>query len=94
MRCFGWTVEYVLGLSWPVFTALTGLVSRTRLDEAVDTVYSGYSAGKFGGKSAEALFRGRGDWFETPEVDYDAIDQEALLKARERMARIQAKKEE
>ncbi len=58
-RCFGWTVGYVLSLTCPQFFCLAGAVRSVRLDEAIDTVYAGYTAGKYGGAASKELFGGR-----------------------------------
>ena len=60
MKEFGWTIEYVLSLSFPVFFDLFGLIRRIRMDAAIDEFYTPYGAIKFGGKCAEHLFKGRG----------------------------------
>ena len=90
MRTFGWTIGYTLSLSGPQFIALVGLATRARKDEAIDTIYSGYAAAKYGGKCSDALFNGRGSLFleDSPSADYDNIDDGELEAARKRMAAI------
>ncbi len=61
-RCYGWTPDYVLSLTYPQFFCLSRSVRRIRLDETVDTVYAGYTAGKYGGKASAGLFNGRGSF--------------------------------
>lgn len=61
-RCYGWTLEYVLSLTCPQFFRLSSAVRRVRLDETIDTVYAGYTAGKYGGKASDGLFKGRGSF--------------------------------
>jgi len=60
MKEFGWTVEYVLSLSFPVFFDLFGLIKRVRADAAIDEFYTPYAAVKFGGKCGNHLFDARG----------------------------------
>lgn len=63
MKEFGWTIEYVLALSYPVFLNLFMLIKRCRYDSAIDEFYTPYAAVKFGGKPSKHLFSGRGDIF-------------------------------
>ena len=63
MKEFGWTIEYVLSLSFPVFFDLFGLIRRVRCDSAIDQVYLPYAAAKYGGKCQRNLFDGRGSFF-------------------------------
>lgn len=60
MKEFGWSIEYVLNLTFPVFFDLFGLIRRVRMDAAIDEFYTPYGAVKFGGKCAAHLFDGRG----------------------------------
>lgn len=60
MKEFGWTIEYTLSLTFPVFFDLFGLIRRVRLDAAVEEFYIPYGAVKFGGKCARHLFEGKG----------------------------------
>lgn len=60
MKEFGWSIEYVLSLSFPVFFDLFGLIKRVRYDSAIDEFYTPYAAVKFGGKCGKHLFDGRG----------------------------------
>lgn len=60
MKEFGWTREYVLALSFPIFFDLFGLIRRIRYDSAIDEFYTPYAAVKFGGKCGNHLFEGRG----------------------------------
>lgn len=63
MKEFGWTIDYVLSLSFPVFFELFGLIRRVRCDSAIDEVYLPYAAAKYGGKCQRNLFDGRGSFF-------------------------------
>lgn len=60
MKEFGWSIEYTLALTFPVFFDLFGLIRRIRCDAAIDEFYQPYAAVKFGGKCARNLFDGRG----------------------------------
>ena len=59
---FGWTIEYTLSRTFPVFMALTKMLRRIRYDAAIDEFYLPYSAAKLGGKCAKRLFEGRGSF--------------------------------
>lgn len=63
MKEFGWTIEYVLSLSYPVFLDLFHLIKRCRYDSAIDEFYTPYAAVKYGGKPSKHLFSVRGDIF-------------------------------
>lgn len=98
-RCYGWTPDYVLSLTYPQFFCLSRSVRRIRLDETVDTVYAGYTAGKYGGKASEGLFKGRGSF----TLDYgeddgqDAVreySEETLKASQERLDRFLKKMKE
>ena len=60
MKEFGWTIEYTLSLSFPVFLDLFDLSRRVRFDAAIDEFFTPYGAAKYGGKCAKTLFNGRG----------------------------------
>ena len=62
MKEFGWTIEYTLNLSYPVFLNLFSLIRRVRCDSAIDQFYTPYAAAKSGGKVLESLFKGRGNF--------------------------------
>lgn len=63
MREFGWTIEYTLNLSYPVFFELFTLISRVRADAAIDGVYIPYVAAKCGRGLKKHLFDTRGSFF-------------------------------
>lgn len=99
MKEFGWTIEYTLNLTFPVFFDLFGLIRRIRLDAAIDEFYTPYGAVKFGGKCAKHLFDGRGSYLlnekgtaagQTEEVTDEMIER-ARKKLRAIMERNQAK---
>ena len=50
MREFGWTIEYTLNLTFPVFLELSLMLRRIRCDSAIDEFYTPYAAVKLGGK--------------------------------------------
>ena len=62
MKEFGWSIEYTLSLTYPVFISLFGLIRQTRFDAAIDEFYTPYAAAKYGGKCHKFLFDGRGDF--------------------------------
>jgi len=91
MKEFGWTIEYVLGLSFPVFFELFGMIRRIRLDSAIDQFYLPYAAAKYGGKCQTNLFEGRGGFFidtKTGKQTGKGYSRRALKIAEQRMARI------
>lgn len=77
MREFGWTIEYTLSLSFPVFLELFGLIRRVRYDAAIDEFYLPYAAAKAGGRSAKRLFKGVGDVI-LPEEGSAGADEPSL----------------
>lgn len=60
MKEFGWTIEYTLSLTFPVFLDLFDLIRRVRFDAAIDEFFTPYGAAKYGGKCSKTLFDGRG----------------------------------
>ena len=99
MREFGWTIEYVLGLSYPVFFDLFGLIRRVRLDSAIDEFYLPYAAAKYGGKCQKNLFEGRGGFYlsgaeRKPQSESKGYTKRELKLANERLARIIQQREE
>ena len=69
MKEFGWTIEYTLSLSYPVFCSLFELIKQVRYDSAIDEFYTPYAAAKYGGKCHKFLFDGRGDFFVNEKKD-------------------------
>ena len=96
MREFGWTIEYVLDLSFPVFLNLFGLITRCRADAAVDEFYKPYGAAKFGGKMCKHLFETKGDIFiaHEPEKVTPEMIERANIKLRKVMEKYQRKLED
>ena len=98
MKEFGWTIEYVLGLSYPVFFELFGLIRRVRLDSAIDGFYLPYAAAKYGGKCQKNLFDGRGGFFlsgdRKPKTESKGYTKRELKLATERLERIIKQREE
>lgn len=96
MKEFGWTIEYVLSLTFPVFLNLFGLITRCRFDSAIDEFYTPYGAAKYGGKAQHHLFNVRGDIFighEPEDVTPEMIER-ANAKLRKVMEKYQGKLEE
>ncbi len=77
MKEFGWSIEYTLSLSFPVFLELFGLIRRVRYDAAIDEFYLPYAAAKAGGRSAKRLFKGVGDVI-LPEEGSTGTDEPSL----------------
>lgn len=92
MKEFGWTIDYVLSLTYPVFLDLFTLIKRCRYDAAIDEFYTPYAAVKFGGKASKHLFSIRGDVFvgSTANVSYTP---EAAKKAEEKLRAIIEKRQ-
>lgn len=89
MKEFGWTIDYVLSISYPVFFYLTSELRRVRSDHAIDAFFLPYGAAKFGGKCSRELFRAAGSFFlNDGEDDPDALDPEAVEAARNRLQAI------
>ena len=63
MLTFGWTIEYTLNLTFPIFFELFPLISRARADAAIDGVYAPYAAAKYGGKMRKSLVDARGGFY-------------------------------
>ena len=97
MREFGWTIEYTLSLSFPIFMDLFELIRRVRYDAAIDGVFTPYCAAKFGGKCAKALFDGRGSIIlgatESTTSGHEKITKAMIKKANEKLKRIIAERE-
>ena len=88
MYAFGWTIEYVLALKWPVFIELFGLIHRARCDAGFDEMYLPYCAGKYGKESTEFLLEGRGGFYLDDKPKAMTYSPEAEKLADERLARI------
>ena len=93
MKEFGWTIEYVLALSYPVFLNLFALIKRCRCDAAIDEFYTPYAAVKFGGQASKHLFSGRGDIFVGASSN-QTYTPEMVKKADERLRDIIAKRQQ
>jgi len=93
MKEFGWTIEYTLNLTYPVFIELFSLIRRVRADSAIDEFYHPYTAGKYGGECQRLLFRSRGGFY-LDESQKEAFSPEALKRAEERLDAITRSREE
>ncbi|MPN34979.1 hypothetical protein SDC9_182473 [bioreactor metagenome] len=93
MKEFGWTIEYTLDLTYPIFLNLFVLIRRVRADRAIDEFYHPYTAGKFGGKCQQLLYDTRGSFYldGNPERQFDPED---LKRAEERLDAITRAREE
>ncbi len=88
MREFGWSIEYVLSLSYPVFMSLFGLIRRIRFDSAIDEFFTPYAAAKYGGKCSKHLFAGRGSFLlKNTENDAAGVTEEMTHRAIQRLRR-------
>lgn len=92
MKEFGWTIEYVLSLTYPVFLDLFTLIKRCRYDAAIDEFYTPYAAVKFGGKASKHLFSVRGDVF-VGTTENVAYTPEMVKKAEEKLRAIIEKRQ-
>lgn len=92
MKEFGWTIEYVLSLTYPVFLDLFSLIKRCRYDAAVDEFYTPYAAVKFGGNVSKHLFSVRGDIF-VCSAKTASYTPEMVKKAEEKLRTIIARRQ-
>ena len=92
MKEFGWTIEYTLNLTYPVFLELFGLIHRVRMDAAIDQFYMPYGAAKYGGKCSKLLFEGRGSMHlgktNSKQHEHEEITPEMIEKANDRFRKI------
>ena len=97
MREFGWSIEYVLSLTFPVFFDLFGLIRRIRMDAAIDEFYTPYGAVKFGGKCAKNLFNGRGSILLSDPSDirkHDDVTRSMILRANRKLRALMKQRQE
>lgn len=91
MKEFGWSIEYTLSLTYPVFISLFGLIRQTRFDAAIDEFYTPYAAAKYGGKCHKFLFDGRGEFIINGSKKFAVSDEEITPEMIERAnARLKA----
>jgi hypothetical protein len=76
MKEFGWSIEYTLSLTYPVFISLFGLIRQTRFDATIDEFYTPYAAAKYGGKCHKFLFDGRGEFIINGSKKFAVSDEE------------------
>ena len=88
MAEFGWHMEYVFGLTLPVFMYFTNIIHRLRGDSAYDTVYLAYTAGKYGKDCFDTLRKIKGTFYLEPE-SYKYTDDD-LARARAKATARQA----
>ena len=93
MKEFGWTIEYTLNLTYPVFMELFSLVRRVRLDAAIDQFYTPYAAAKYGGKAEKSLFDGRGGFTMQNTNQTATYTPEMVEKANAKLRKIIAERE-
>ena len=95
MHEFGWEIDYVLSLSFPVFLYLTSIIKRVRADYAIDTFFTAYVAAKSGRASVDILYRTAGSFFldVSPAVSREPITPETIKTAEDRMQKIIAAQE-
>lgn len=93
MKEFGWTIEYTLNLTYPVFLNLFSLIRRIRFDAAIDQVYTPYAAAKYGGKTSQHLFDGRGSFTLKNEAQTEKVTPEMIERANEKLRKIIAERE-
>ncbi len=89
MSEFKWTIEYTLNLTYPVFFELGLMLNRIRADSAIDGIYAGYSAAKYGQSCADSLFRRRGSFMLKPDIP--AYTEEDLKAAEKRLKSLSKK---
>lgn len=89
MAEFGWHMEYVFGLTLPVFMYFTNIIHRLRGDSAYDTVYLAYTAGKYGKECFDTLRKIKGTFYLEPE-SYKYTDDD-LARARAKAMKVMEK---
>lgn len=89
MKEFGWTIEYTLSLTYPVFLDLLDLIYRVRCDSAIDEFFNPYAAAKYGGKFSKHLFDGRGSFYlkdtYNAEVKQEEVTPEMIERANQKL---------
>jgi|GEM_PF-6535328 len=95
MHEFGWEIDYVLSLSFPVFLYLTSIIKRVRADYAVDTFFTAYVATKAGKSAVDSLYRTAGSFYLdfSPAVSREPITPEKIKAAEDRMQKLIAAQE-
>ena len=94
MKEFGWSIEYTLNLTYPVFLNLFSLIRQIRCDAAIDQVYTPYAAAKYGGKVSQHLFEGRGSFTLKNEASQTAdVTPEMIERANNKLRKIIAERE-
>ena len=88
MKEFGWSIEYTLNLTYPVFLNLFSLIRQIRCDAAIDQVYTPYAAAKYGGKVSQHLFEGRGSFMLKNETQTEKVTPEMIERANEKLRKI------
>ena len=96
MKEFGWSIEYTLSLTFPVFLNLFDLIRRVRFDAAIDEFFTPYGAAKYGGKCSKTLFDGRGSIMlsdkPTPARNTEEITPEMIERANSKLRRLMAER--
>lgn len=87
MSAFGWTIEYTLALSWPVFMDLFPLIRRIRIDAGIDGVFTPYCAGKYGKSFCTDMFKARGGLYINAQAEYQYSDAD-VSRAKRRLRKI------
>lgn len=98
MKEFGWSIEYTLSLSFPVFLDLFDLIRRVRFDAAIDEFFTPYGAAKYGGKCSKTLFDGRGsivltDGESSPFGSTEEVTPEMIERANQKLRRLMEERE-
>lgn len=97
MKEFGWTIEYTLSLSFPVFLDLFELIRRVRFDAAIDEFFTPYGAAKYGGNCSKRLFNGRGSIVLTdgakPTRRVEEVTPEMVERANKKLRMVMAARE-
>lgn len=93
MKEYGWSIEYVLNLTFPVFLNLFDLIKRSRADSAIDEFFKPYGAVKFGGALSQDLFKSRGSYYLSDSKQIKAKDYtpEELIQADKKLERLMNK---
>lgn len=94
MLAFGWDIEYVTSLSFPVFLYLTGILKRVRTEYAIDSFFAPYVAAKAGKSAVDNLYKTAGSFYIEKPVYQEPVTPENLKLAHERLDRMIAAREQ
>ena len=85
---FGWTLDYIFSLSWPVFYELTLRIMQLQNERARSEVFPGVTAALCGGEAARTLDKGTGCLVKEKNyaVEYTEEDLQRAMEISKRVA--------